>query len=181
MNCPDCGSELGTAGCPTAWKHRQTEIPTKFTYCAFCDLTRQLHALTAERDAAVQRAERAEAERDKWKACMGWVIDEVLKHTDDGELGECASNECGGCESDDTPPCEGLCRNIVHQLERDESNRNYDAQQAHAAAVEAAYREGIIDGSDNYVCCAEQADHMWLHSDARKGLEGILTSKGGKS
>jgi len=68
-------------------------------------------------------------ECNDWKQCTQWVVDEVLQHTADGELMVCGSNECGGCDNDDTPPCEELCRDLAHQLERAEANARYDEVQ----------------------------------------------------
>jgi len=59
-----------------------------------------------------------------WKKAMKETIDEVLKTAT--ELTYCESNECGGCDTDESPPCEGLARWLAHALENVEANKQYD-------------------------------------------------------
>lgn len=73
------------------------------------------------------------AERDGWKSRLKLVIDEVCKHSDG--LSTCEANECGGCESDDSLPCEELCRNLAHQLEHKEADKLYDMTAERDAAI----------------------------------------------
>jgi hypothetical protein len=99
-----------------------------------------------------ERLAAAERERDAWRTLMKATINEAAKVT--GDVGVCVSNECGGCETDDSVPCDEIAYWCAHAWGDKEANAAYDLQQKLTAALAAQQRaEAALVGME--ACCPE--------------------------
>jgi hypothetical protein len=80
----------------------------------------------------------AERERDAWRSLMKATIDEAMKAT--GDVGLCLGNECGGCDTDDSVPCDEIAQWAAHAWGNKEANAAYDLQQKLTEALAAQQR-----------------------------------------